>query len=396
LISGYPFAVALPLLILLLAGLAAGFLGYGIHPALAQYPHGLEIILAARRYQLPVAALVVILCVSLIALVISGKQRAWWLVGLGPIVALLAHRFAGDPNSVFLVNTQPSFVFAEQARFVGDDDWVVGIQEDGEATAYPYAALYPAPLVVQMGRLSPMVLMWSPFANRALAVHVDRSIKSDEMQVVSMPANTLLVYNSRIGQFINGVTGLTNKGAKPDGFGQEIGTIKTTWKEWRTMHPDTKVLVPPIFEDGAPTRPVLPIFPMPPVGDSADSSGTVALFDGATPFAVRDDEILSTPTNFASDSQSVLLLRDRRSGLLRAWDRQVDTDLYPTFHAHKFTKFPDATMIDSDSNSPWTADGRALDGPLKGKKLKTVAVDDQVYLRVLRVWWPRLRVVEGK
>src|SRR5271155_4920657 len=48
----------------------------------------------------------IVACLALIVLVVAGKKRAWWLVGLAPIVALLAHRFALDPNNAFAVNDQ--------------------------------------------------------------------------------------------------------------------------------------------------------------------------------------------------------------------------------------------------------------------------------------------------
>ncbi|MGA2583946.1 MAG: DUF3179 domain-containing (seleno)protein [Tepidisphaeraceae bacterium] len=384
-----------PLIVLILAVLAAGFLAYGVHPFWAQFPHGFRMILLARRLQFPLTALVILLCVVLILMVISGKKRAWWLVGLGPILALLAHHFMLDPNSVFLVNQQPTFVSADLASFVSDDDWVVGIVEDGQATAYPYAALYPAPLVAQMRELEPMLLMWSPFANRALAVHVDRSIKPEELQVVSMPANTLLVYNSRIGQFINGVTGLTPGGEQPTGFGSEIPTIKTTWAQWRSMHPQTRVLVPPLQGAMAPTEPVLPAFPMPPSPESG-SSGTVTLIESSPPCAIPDDAIGPDPINLANGDQRLLVLRDAASGLVHVYDRQVDVDLFPTFRPHRFAKFPQAVMIDSDSGGPWTIEGRALDGPLKDKRLKPMPVDDQVYLGVLRVWYPDIKILGEK
>ena len=123
-----------------------------------------------------------------------------------------------DPDNAFFVNAQPTFISARGATFLMDDDWVVGLTNEGDPTAYPFSVLYPAPLVVQADQFTPMLLMWSPFANRAVAVKIDRSIKARELEILSMPANTLLVYNARIGQFINGVTGKTPAGQKPDGF----------------------------------------------------------------------------------------------------------------------------------------------------------------------------------
>ena len=204
----YRSPVVLPVLLLLLAALPAAVIAYGIDPDWAQYPHGLELILFSRRFEWPMIALTLIFCVAMIGLVIAGKRRAWWLVGLAPVLTLLGHRFAINPSNSFVINADPIFVSADQASFLAPDDSVVGIIDGSDAVAFPFASLYPRPLVVRNLSTQPMMLMWSPFANCATAYRIDRSIQSNELEIVSMPANALLAYNSRIGQFINGVTGL--------------------------------------------------------------------------------------------------------------------------------------------------------------------------------------------
>jgi hypothetical protein len=416
---GYRRRVALPLALLVLAGLAAGVLAYGVHPAWAQYPHGFEFILLSRRLQWPLFAVVLILCVALLGMIISGRRRAWWLIGLSPILALLAHRFVLDPSNTFVVNAQPSFVSATQATFLSDDDWVVGLQNEGDPTAYPFFALYPAPLVVQADQFTPMLLMWSPFANRAVAMKIDRSIKAGELEILSMPANTLLVYNARIGQFINGVTGKTTAGQKPAGFVAEIPTIKTTWRQWRELHPQSRVLMPlaKLRAGIAPSGPVLPFYPMPAYakqigsstrpsatrpqvavigtsGMSQISEPTVALICTTQPSAVLDADIANGPVNVSNLPLAALLLRDPLTGAVKGFDRQVQGDLFPRFRAKTLKAFPAATLADTDTNSAWTSSATAIDGPLKGEKLHPIAVDDGIYLSVLRVWYPDLPILD--
>jgi hypothetical protein len=379
--------VLLPILLLILAALSASIVAYGIHPAWAQYHNGIQFILFARRYQLPLFAICIIACLTLIAIVVSGK-RAWWLVGLAPILALLAHQFAGNPINRFFVNIQPVFVPADQAFFINDEDWVVGIQDGPDARAYPFSSLYPAPLVVQLDQTDPLAILWSPFANRVIAVRISREIKPHELEVVGMPANTLLIYNSRLGQFINGVTGKTITGQKPSGFGAIIPAMKTTWKLWRMANPQTQVLVPPVENRAAPRMPLLPYYPMP--ARFANHATPVALIESNAPEMVQDDQILSHPMNFSSEnsSESVLLVHDPITGAIRGFNRQVGEDLWPLFSAKIFPQFPMAIMIDSDSGSAWTADGCAIDGKLKGQHLKPIVVDDQVYLEILQFWYP--------
>jgi hypothetical protein len=89
--------VIVPVILLLFATLAAAGMAYGTDASWARYQHGIDFIIAARRVQWPLAVLAVVLCLALVGLVIAGKRRAWWLIGLGPVLALLVHRFFADP-----------------------------------------------------------------------------------------------------------------------------------------------------------------------------------------------------------------------------------------------------------------------------------------------------------
>jgi len=206
----------LPIFLILLAAGAAAIMAFGTNPDLAQYSHGLSVILLTRRLQWPLVAFSLLCCLVLIFLVISNKRRAWWLIALGPITALFAYRFSISPDNFFSVAENPAMLSADTTTFVRDDDWVVGVEFEEQAYAFPYQSLYSTPVVIQSDREKRMMLLWSPFANVARAFAMDRQTKARELDIVSMPANALLVYNARIGQFINGLTGLTPKGDRPD------------------------------------------------------------------------------------------------------------------------------------------------------------------------------------
>jgi hypothetical protein len=393
----YRIGVLLPLVLLAIAAISAAIVAYGINPAWMQFPHGLEIILASRRFEWPLIALTLVTCVALIALIVAGKKRAWWLLGLAPIVTLLGHRLAINPSDAFQVNAQPMFVSADHAPFMAADDWVVGLIDGPDAVAYPYASLYSRPLVVRTDEAEPTLLMWSPFANCATAFRIDRSIRPNELEVVAMPGNALLAYNSRIGQFINGVTGLTPAGDTPAGFVAAIPIVKTTWTRWIAAHPATIVMTPPLNSGSAPSRPVLPYFPMPHDSQMIAPDVTIALIrqpfkmlpHPSSPFAALDSDIGPGPVNFSNPA--IVITRNPITNAILAFARNVDEDLTPTFKAKQFRKVPSATMVDSDSGSAWTPEGRAVDGPLKGKRLREIDMEDLVYFRVARLWFPALK-----
>ena len=419
--------VFLPLLLIILAVLACAAVAYGTHPAWAQFEHGLQWIMLARRAQWPLVAVVLLLCLALMALVISGRQRAWWLIGLAPVLALFAHKFKTERQSAPLILETPAFVEAADADFIDDDDHVVGVSfgVKGEAYAYPYATLFRAPVVVQADHERRMMLLWSAYANRALAFQIDRDVKVRDLELVSTPANSPLLYNSRQGQFVVAVTGRTPDGQQPRGFGKPVPAVKMTWRQWRAVHPDGKVLaarfrnpdapqmasaasggLPPAGTGKAggipgPTRPILPAHRMHgvPQPDPGAPRVRVAVVGTTRPAVVDADAIGRAPVNLAqhADGEPVFVFRPDPSSPPKAFARRVgdgDTQVWPRFEPKQVAGRPDVMFRDVDTGSLWTGKGVWAGGnpQYKGKRLTPVAVDDSVDFNVLKYWYPGLEL----
>ncbi len=388
----------LPLLLLVPALLLMGIVTYGTSPDWAQYQHGLDIILMTRRLQWPLVIVAVLLCLILIATVISGKRRAWWLIGLVPILALFIHRFADHGRSVSISDT-PAFVSAADASsFVRDEDFVVGLQFGETYYAYPYTILYTTPVVVQPDQSRRMMLLWSPFANRAVAYSIDRQIKTRELEIVSMPANALLLYNSRFGQFINGLTGLTTSGVAPIGFNAPIPTSKMRWRAWRELHPKTKVLSPqgrPLA--AAASSPLLPYYKLPPTPGPFPPDTAITLIATTQPVAVPSDQITDQPANLQDGAVAILLFRDHATGQIRAYSRDIGDQMTPLFHAaDNPARDPSKTLfVDADTHSTWDTTGRAVSGILAKKKqsLTPIDVEDNLYWGPMKFWYPDLKLL---
>jgi len=385
----------LPIVLILMALLSAAAFAYGTNANLAQYSHGLQLILLARQWQWLLFVLALLFCLALFALVVSGKRRIYWLLALAPVLALFYHKFRSDPMNAFIILDDPPFVSSADATFLSDNDWIVGLKFNEQAYAYPYSTLYITPVIVQNDRDKRMVLIWSAFANRARATQVDRDVKASDLEIVSYPANSLLLYNARFGQFINGVPLTTPDGKKPTGFTSSITPTKTTWKIWRTMNPGTKVLgVRPQYAN-LPAGPIWPNYPMPKSAEvDAAPILRIAMIESPSPLAIREDAIPQRPLNVSAGDTPILLVRDRTTGLLRAFDRHVEDDLYPQFKANLDPNRPSVALIDVDTLTGWSTNGAAVDGDpkYKSKKLSPIPVDDQVYWGVMKFWYPQLKL----
>ncbi|HUB26625.1 MAG TPA: DUF3179 domain-containing (seleno)protein [Tepidisphaeraceae bacterium] len=380
----------IPILILTTAAAAAAVAAVGSQPNWAVYSHGLDLIMLSRRVQWPLIAVAVMASALVAALVAAGRWRVYWLIGLTPVVALFAHRFTGGPARSMCVDANASFLSPDQTDVAGDE-YIVGLIADGQSYAYPYRYLFHSPVVVQAMPQRRVVLIWSADANRAVATTADWSLSPRDLEIVSTPADSLLLYNNEIGQFIVGVTGLTPSGARPSGFDQMIPTVKTTWKNWLTAHPRTLVLHPLQGCTTGPTSPIVPRFAL-PRSIAAASVQQVALIQSPHPAFIADGDVTAAPLNLMVGVDPMLIFRDN-GGTVRAFMRVANGDLTPRFIPVSTPRNTRVIFTEHDSNSQWTDDGRAIGGQLKGEKLQPFDVDDGVYLSVLRYWYPQIQSI---
>jgi hypothetical protein len=386
--------VLLPLLLILLASLATAVVGYGADPRLGRFIGGIEAIALIRQYQWLLIALTLLPAVGLVALIAAGKRRAWWLIGLAPVLVLFVHRFVASPTSDLRILDHPQWLEASRAH-LADDDWVVGVSFARKHYALAFADLAVAPVVMHSDFDQRMVVLWSAYANRALALQARPSLKARDLSIVSMPANALLVYNSRRGEFISGINGLTLRGQAASGLGQSLETWKTTWRHWRTAHPQTLVMAACPDRIAAMAAPLEMRYPL-PAKAGAGASRRVALIASTQPIAVAADAIASGPLNLSAGPSSVLLLRDSSTRRLWAFARMLGED-QPAQFALNTDSRRKGTYVDSVSKSGWAMEFsggtvilRAVDGPAAKSRLKLtqVPVDGDLPWGVVKMWYP--------
>ena len=381
---------ALPAALVVAAVGAAAVLAYGTRASLARFDAGVDVIVAVRRIQWLLVAVSLITSLSLVTMVIANRLAPWWLVALAPVLVLLTLRFGRQPTAALLEIDVNQFAFADHPAAPRDDEPVVGVHFNGYAYAFPHRALGARPIVAVTDYSKRMLLMWSPDAGRAIAVNVTRDLRPRALEVVSRPAGALLVNDRRYGQFISSMTGKLLNGGTPIGFAAPIPLTKTTWGAWRTTHPDTGVLLldaepdehrPP---DAWPAR----------VTGVAPPDLPVVVIATMPPLALPESIVSNQPLNLAGGHVRVLLVRDPKTGTPRAFERRVSEDLFPTFSwRRELSHHPHAPLLDSDSQSLWSLDGEAVEGPLKGERLQPIPVEAGLRWGPMKYWHPELQIV---
>ena len=368
----------LPLILSFLATLAAAVMAYGTHPS-----RSVRMIMWSYRLQWPLIAISVILCLVLIGLVISGKRRAWWLIALGPVMALFAHRFLTSPINRYGIADEPAFVATSDAKFIADDDYVIGLTFNDQAYAYPFGCVYRFPIVVQSDREHRLLLMWNPRANAAVAVTATRETKARDLSIVSEPLDGLLLHSSRTGQFIAAIAGQTPQRQKPIGVEGRVAVMQTTWKQWKALQPETRVMQPYDGSYSSATKPLPPRYPgdhqvvvvgdFPATGFPPENIGTVPL---------------NNNTSIIGSRQAVVVFRDPASNRVIAFDRRLSDDLVLHLRTNDDPKRKGA-FVDDDTNTTWNVHGVAVDGTkdMLGKRLQPLPVIEDAYLMPVIAWY---------
>ncbi|MFI5381805.1 MAG: DUF3179 domain-containing (seleno)protein [Tepidisphaerales bacterium] len=391
----------LPIFLIFVAIVAAGVVAYGMLPVWGQYSFGLDLIVFVRHFQWPLAALSLVACLALLGLIVSGKRRAWWLIGLAPVLSLLVHHLYSDPLRGFAVFDEPKFVAADAATGLKDDDWVLGAVLGGQSFAYPYGCIYSTPILIHTEHDKRMLLIWNPFADYPTARLMTHELHARDLSLVSMPGNAVIVFNKKHGQFINGITGATVGGEKPLGFGQTVEISKLTWKEWKALHPKTQVMQPPPNAvAGTPNRPTPPYFPIPPQSVFASvrpASTRIALVATTRPVAVMSENLTERPINIGSPDMLVVMFKDPTTHHAVAFGRRLEDGHEDGLHFVPVRRARAGVfMVDKESKSGWSIDGKAVEGTFakEERKLVPVHVVEGCNWGVMKEWMPDLQIVD--
>jgi hypothetical protein len=356
----------------------AVWLTYGTDSRLDQFAWGLSVIQLTRRLWGLLVVGCLLPCVAIFGLVLGDRLRAWWLIVLAPVTLVLAHGLtrvvAIDTNVV----TYDVEQLATPNRPLDPAEQVVGVILNDQSYAFPRRNLLSAPAVILADRTHRVLVVWNEGAWRATALRAGIEVKAADLDVVSQPGGSVLLYNKRYSEFIVGATGREPDGSVPVAMADATAEL-TTWASWKERHPKTKT--PSIAPTPAP--------PPPPI----DEPGHILRLPDR-PIAFADTELGELDAlNFNVDQQPVLIFRDA-TGQVRAFLRKVGDDLFPVFSLRNDPITRRLTLYDADSGSTWSLDGVAIDGQSRGQKLTSVPVNSGVNLKLIRRWDRTISVVK--
>lgn len=291
-----------------------------------------------------------------------------------------------------LVN--PAFTTPDQASYLSDTSRVIGVTIDGRALAIPHNILWWHEVVNLNVGGRPIAVTYCPLTGSSLAF--DRTVVDGaELGVSGLLFNNNLVMFDR-----SSSESLWPQMNRAAACGPATGTdlneipvVEMRWSAWAALHPDTEVLS---NDTGFNRNYTASGYPY---GDYERVSNDRLLFD--IPIDDRrppKERILGIPDGegglalpfgaFEDLDAAVHVQRVTVDGSERVvfWDRDARGAMAyrPTLGGQSLTfSVEDGAIVDDQTGSRWTLDGRAVDGPQSGSALEPV---DRAYVAFWFAW----------
>ena len=302
----------------------------------------------------------------------TKSQEIMMTNGQKHLIPLDKIKSGGPPKDGIPSIDDPKFADASDAQFISDSDTVIGLEINGEAKAYPLFILVWHEIVNDKVGDTPVAVTYCPlcYTNQVFErildgkeVEFGTSGKLYNSNLVMYDRLTDSYWSQALGQAITGE--LT---------GQELKIIPfdvITWGDWKTIHPNTKVLTTETGHIRAYgvdpygdyyTDPRI-IFPVENNDDRLHPKEIILGFHESNVYkAYPQNEIENSVVINDQIADTPLLLSSLYSQNARAFERTLDGQVLDF-------EFKDSKIIDTQTNSEWNYDGIAVSGSLEGSQL---------------------------
>lgn len=283
----------------------------------------------------------------------------------------LANRAA--PRDAIPALTNPPLVTAEaeQAAYLSDEDRVIGFLFGNSPLAVPHDILWHHEIVnLDTWVDRPIAVTYCPLTGSSLAF--DRAdVNGAEFGVSGLLLHkNLVMYDRRENESL---WPQMNREAR---CGPETGTapsmlpvIEMTWEQWRHLHPDTKVLSSDTgFDRDYATERRTNSIPAAAASSNAPRERVLGLPEGpglAVPFSTLDDGSARRVVRVRRDNSPIVVFWHQAARSAMAFRPKGDEPLSFTVQ--------DGRIVDNETGSTWTVDGRAVSGPKKGTRLPPIS-----------------------
>jgi hypothetical protein len=268
---------------------------------------------------------------------------------------------------------------------LADGDRVIGVVFDGQALAVPHSVLWTHEIVnVDDWGGRRFAVTYCPLTGSSLVF--DRSVIDGAEFGVSglLFDNNLVMYNRQ------DATSLWPQMSRRATCGAEIGTsletmplVEMTWGRWRELHPDTRVVsdgrgFSRTYPYGNYEEPNTdPLIDMPVIDDRRPPKERVLGIPNGS------DGGIAVPFGKLDDSGDVAVVTVPAGGMETTvfWNR--DAQAARVFETSRSFSVQNGQIVDEETGSVWSVEGRAIEGELAGTQLTSI---DTAYVAFWFAW----------
>lgn len=267
----------------------------------------------------------------------------------------------------------PSFVSVDETEWLQEDEKVIGVEEGGEAKAYPLRILSSHEIVNDRIDGEPIAVTYCPLCRSGVTYSREIGNKTLEFGVSGKLLNAnLVMYDRGTESYWNQIEGKAIIGPRT---GQNLDlkfSSITTWKDWKEGHPETDVLsrntgiYPPSSYDGSQYERYRASdsvgFGVEDVDDTLPSKEVVhGIKAGGEAKAYREKDLEDNLIQDSIGGEAVVIFENSEDGSITSFIRSVDGEKFDV-------SIVDDALRDSEGRE-WTFNGEEVNGE---RKLETL------------------------
>ncbi len=321
--------------------------------------------------------------------VLTGYTDTQWLwISLVTIGMLVFMFWSGYVPYVMTPPEDPQLLDATQAdELMKPDDYVLGLVHNGQARAYPrdYIAR-PHFYSDEVGGES-VTVSYCILCNSGIGFRNELKGKPLDLECITAFNNNIIYRDKNSGNFIQQLDGRVVHGPELGTQLDSLPIIITNWKEWKTLHPETKLYYAPAksFRDKMVAGMLEMLIPVRKLSLRSKPWHRIqGKLDGRLPAMsfVIGVEINSERCAYSIEDlrrrkvindtvggEPIVVMYDQKRGVGAVYARKLD-DTVLNFNAVESDA--DAIARDDNTGTLWNVNGIAVEGEKQGQSLQAI------------------------
>ncbi|MDC8451441.1 MAG: DUF3179 domain-containing protein [Candidatus Nitrosotalea sp.] len=298
--------------------------------------------------------------------------------GIKHIVPLDEIKDGGPPKDGIPSIDNPKFIHVSEAKFLKDDDLVIGIQLDGQTKAYPLLILVWHEIVNDKVGTTPVAVTYCPLCFTTQVF--DRRINGTEVEFGTsgkLYNSNLVMYDRYTNSYWSQALGEGITGDLTSYKLEKIPSDLMRWSDWKSLYPNSNVLSTDTgFERSYGADPYGDYYTDPqiifPVSNEDSRMGPKEMIIGYEDSdkykAYKIKDIASSKLIDDIVGKKDIMLISFYPFDVKGFDRKISNQTLDFSYA-------DGKILDKQTNSEWNFDGVAVSGPLTGTHLQRLTLN---------------------